>query len=93
MLDPSIAPQALLTIGYNCATLTLRRSAQFMPGHKFHLGDIVELEQSRSRWASGGIYEVTKQLPKSDAGEYEYRIKSSHESHERVVLERELSIA
>jgi hypothetical protein len=64
-----------------------------MPGHKFHIGDIVELERSFLRWASGGVYEVTKRLPKSDAGEYGYRIKSSNEPHERVVRESELSKA
>lgn len=64
-----------------------------MPGHKFRIGDIVELEPSQLRWASGGVYEVTKRLPLSDAGEYGYRIKSSNESHERVVRESELSKA
>ena len=64
-----------------------------MPGHKFHIGDIVELEPSLIRRASGGVYEITKRLPKSDAGEYGYRIKSIHEPHERVVLESDLSIA
>ena len=39
-----------------------------MPGHKFHIGEIVELERSMLRSASGGVYKVTKRLPKSDAG-------------------------
>jgi hypothetical protein len=33
---------------------------------------------------------VTKQLPQN-AGEYEYRIKSINEAHERVVRESELA--
>lgn len=63
-----------------------------MPGHKFHIGDIVALEPSRLHQASGGAYEVTKLLPKSDVGEYGYRIKTGNEPHERVVLESQLSI-
>ena len=51
-----------------------------MPGHKFHIGEIVELERSMLRSVSGGIYVVTKRLPKSDAGEYGYRIKSINET-------------
>jgi hypothetical protein len=42
-----------------------------------------------SRFAYGGVYEVTKKLPES-AGEYEYRIKSINELHERVVRESDL---
>jgi hypothetical protein len=64
-----------------------------MPDHKFHIGDIVELSRSILRSASGGVYEVTKQLPESDAGEYQYRVKSINEPHERVVGESELSEA
>jgi hypothetical protein len=64
-----------------------------MPDHKFHIGEIVELEPSMLRRTSGGVYEVTKRLPKSDAGEYGYRVKSINEPHERVVRESELSKA
>jgi hypothetical protein len=60
-----------------------------MPDHKFHIGEIVQLPPSILRRASGGVYEVTKRLPES-AGEYEYRIKSINEPHERVVRESEL---
>ena len=58
------AGAALLTIALNCAKLIVCRSAQLMPGHKFNIGDIVELERSLLRRASGGVYEVTKRLPK-----------------------------
>jgi hypothetical protein len=61
-----------------------------MPDHKFHIGETVQLTPSIRRRASGGVYEVTKQLPDSSAGEYEYRIKSINEPHERVVRESEL---
>ena len=62
-----------------------------MPDHKFHIGEIVQLSPSMLRRASGGVYEVTKRLPESEsAGEYEYRVKSISEPHERVVRESEL---
>jgi hypothetical protein len=65
-----------------------------MPAHKFHVGEIVELEPSVQRWAAGGIYEVTKRLPESEtSGEREYRIKSVNEPYERVARESDLSKA
>jgi hypothetical protein len=60
-----------------------------MPTHKFHVGQLVQLIPCISRNVSGGTYEVTKQLPES-RGEFEYRIKSMNERHERVVRESEL---
>ena len=60
-----------------------------MRGHKFHIGETVELLPPISRYASGGVYVVTKRLPES-AGEYEYRIKSINEPHERLVRESDL---
>jgi hypothetical protein len=64
-----------------------------MRGHKFHIGEIVQFSPS-IRWAPGGFYEVTKRMPKSErGGEYEYRVKSTNEPHERVVQEGELSKA
>ena len=69
-------------------------SAHSMLGHKFHIGEIVQLSSSIRFLASGGVYEVTKRLPKSEsAGEYQYRVKSINEPHERVVRESELSKA
>ena len=43
-----------------------------------------------NRSATGGSYVVTKQLPERD-GEFEYRIKSVSEPHERVARETELA--
>ena len=63
-----------------------------MPDHKFHIGEIVEVSASVTRNAPRGVYVVTKRLPDS-AGEFEYRIKSISEPHERVVRESELSKA
>jgi hypothetical protein len=61
-----------------------------MPSHKFHLGESVTLIASISRNVSGGIYQVTKQLPHNGL-EFEYHIKSANEQHQRVARETELT--
>jgi len=59
-------------------------------GHKFRVDERVTLAANViNRNAAGGSYVVTKQLPER-AGEFEYRIKSASESHERVARESEL---
>ena len=60
-----------------------------MLSHKFHVGQLVQLIPSISRNVPGGSFEITKRLPERD-GEYEYRIKSMNEPHERVARESEL---
>jgi len=60
-----------------------------MRPHKFKVGDIVALNPAVSRFVPGGVYEVIKHLPGN--GEYEYRIKSANETHERVARESELT--
>jgi hypothetical protein len=61
-----------------------------MTEHKFRTGQKVMLAASASsRRAAAGGYVVTRQLPERD-GEFEYRIKSVSESHERVARESEL---
>jgi hypothetical protein len=60
-----------------------------MPSHKYSIGQVVQLIPSISRNVPGGSFEITKQLPES-GGEFEYRIKSMNERHERVVRESEL---
>jgi hypothetical protein len=60
-----------------------------MPSHKYRIDQIVQLIPSISRNVFAGAYEVTKQLPES-GGEFEYRIKSMNERHDRVVRESEL---
>jgi len=59
-----------------------------MPSHKFHVGESVTVLPAISRNVPGGVYEVTKQLP-HNGREFEYRIKSASEEHERVVRESE----
>jgi hypothetical protein len=63
-----------------------------MPSHKFKIGETVMVRRADSRNVLGGAYEVTKQLP-HNGREFEYRIKSASEEHERVALESELSKA
>jgi hypothetical protein len=59
--------------------------------HKFKLCQTVFLKPTHlNSTAARGAYEVTKQLPERD-GEFEYRIKSSSEPHERAVKENEIS--
>ena len=60
--------------------------------HKFRTGQTVALSPSlMNRSAAGGGYVVTRQLPERD-GEFEYRIKSISESHERVARESQLDV-
>jgi hypothetical protein len=62
-----------------------------MADHKFQAGQRVTLAANViNRRAIGGSYVVTKELPERD-GEFEYRIKSASESHERVARESELA--
>jgi hypothetical protein len=60
-----------------------------MAHHKFRIGQLVQLAPAIARNAPAGTYEVTKQLPERH-GEFEYRIKSASEPHERVARESEL---
>jgi len=57
-----------------------------MSGHKFHLGQTVSIKPAFSRNVPGGVYKVTAKLAERD-GEFEYRIKSVNEPHERVARE------
>jgi hypothetical protein len=60
--------------------------------HKFRTGQRVMLTPSlMNRSAAGGGYVVTRQLPERD-GEFEYRIRSMSESHERVARESQLAV-
>jgi len=63
-----------------------------MPSHKFHVSESVIVRPAISRNVPSGGYEVTKQLP-HNGREFEYRIKSANEEHERVARESELTKA
>jgi hypothetical protein len=56
--------------------------------HKFNIGQTVFLERSLA--VPGGTCVITKRLPERD-GEFEYRIKSVNEPHERVARESQLA--
>jgi hypothetical protein len=43
--------------------------------------------------APSGVYTVTGRLPQGDDGQFEYRIKHSHEDHEQIAKESELKVA
>jgi hypothetical protein len=60
-----------------------------MLSHKFHVRQLVQFNLSISRNIPRGSYEITKKLPEHE-GEFEYRIKSMSEPHERVARESEL---
>ena len=58
--------------------------------YKFRIGQIVQFRPGPHSDAPRGTYEVTKRLP-HNGQEYEYRIKSSQEQHERTAKESQLS--
>ena len=60
--------------------------------HKFKVGQIIDLIPSMSRSAARGHYEIVSLRP-ADGEIPQYRIKSSSESHERVVAENDLILS
>ena len=61
-----------------------------MADHKFRLGQRVTLAERGLRDnAARGTYTIIKTLPERD-GEFDYKIKSVSEPHERVARESEL---
>jgi hypothetical protein len=61
--------------------------------YRYHAGQMVRFSRGFPyREAAAGEYEVLSWLPPRD-GEFQYRIKSVQEPHERVVKESELDAA
>jgi hypothetical protein len=60
--------------------------------HKFKVGQTVDLIPSISRFAANGHYQIVSLRP-ADGEIPQYRIKSTHEPHERVVAENDLILA
>ena len=61
--------------------------------HRFRPGQSVRFCHGYAyRDAPEGTYQVIRQLPQYD-GDYQYRIKSAREEHERVVKEQDLERA
>jgi hypothetical protein len=58
-------------------------------GRRSPLQKSPQLKPAITRNIPGGSYEITKQLPERN-GEFEYRIRSINEPHERVARESEL---
>jgi hypothetical protein len=61
--------------------------------HKFSVGQKVDLVHRMLQTAPRGEYRVIRLMPDNDrdAGDPIYRIKSSDETHERVVQESDLT--
>jgi hypothetical protein len=58
--------------------------------HKFTVGQVVQFAGPRFLRAAPGPYEITRLVPHSD-GEFQYRIKNSEESYERIAEESQLT--
>jgi hypothetical protein len=58
--------------------------------HKFTVGEVVQFAGPRFLRAASGLYEVTRLVPHS-GGEFQYRIKNSEESYERIAKESQLT--
>jgi hypothetical protein len=61
-----------------------------MSDHKFKTGETVRVLPSRYMTKAQGSFKVVRQLP-AEHGMNQYRIKSSVDGHERVVLESEVA--
>jgi hypothetical protein len=63
----------------------------FVQDHKFKVGQSVSFTSGPfGRGGTNGIYKVTQLLP-PEGDDYQYRIKSASEPHERVVKESQLN--
>jgi hypothetical protein len=80
-------PPALRRLGDRAAPADVKGRAMM---HKFERGQLVRFAGGYPyRDAAEGFYQVMQLLPNRD-GEYQYRIKSEREPHERVANESEL---
>ena len=58
--------------------------------HKFTVGQTVQFAGPHFLRAASGPYEITRLVPHS-GGEFQYRIKNSKESYERIARESQLT--
>jgi hypothetical protein len=63
-----------------------------MSGHKFKIGQQVNYTSGLLGTVKGSIFTITQLLP-PDGDEFQYRIKSAAEPHERVAKEGQLDQA
>ena len=62
-----------------------------MNAHKFTVGQTVRYSPGHKSFSGpGGSYKIVRLLP-AEANDYQYRVKSSADGHERVVKESQLS--
>jgi hypothetical protein len=62
-----------------------------VPNHKFKVGQTVSFTSGPfGRGGATGIYKITQLLP-PEGDDFQYRIKSASEPHERVVKESQLN--
>jgi hypothetical protein len=62
-----------------------------MASHKFSIGQKVSFHPGGGTQAYlSGNYTVVRELP-SENGDWQYRVKSDRDSHERIVLESQLT--
>jgi hypothetical protein len=64
-----------------------------MAEHKFKIGQLVYFQPARAIDVRPGHYQIVRRLPESSDGEFHYVIRSTHEDHERVAREGELTRA
>jgi hypothetical protein len=62
-----------------------------MTAHKFKIGQLVTLHSKR-HGVFAEQFEVVRLLPPANA-DFQYRVKSTRDGHERVVVESELSVS
>ena len=73
----------------NCIGYNFGRSIR-VAWHRYRIGEKVQLLHSgTTRFSAAELYEIVRLLPEAD-GEFQYRIKSTEGSHERVAKESEL---
>jgi hypothetical protein len=74
--------------------------------HRFKVGDLVRIDKAEGRNAAEvlanlgrraplpeGLFEVVRQLPALDTGDFQYRVKAAAGGQERVVREGQISPA
>lgn len=61
-----------------------------MQAHKFAAGQTVVFVPGGNERKHGGLFEVVVRLP-DEHGQHQYRIRSRHDGHQRVVWEYQLT--
>jgi hypothetical protein len=77
--------------GHVYAPYHVNRMEGSVQDHKFQIGQSVSLTSGPfDRRSANGVFKVTQLLP-FEGEDYQYRIKSANEPHERVAKESQLS--